>query len=101
MLDSVVYMALQLFRQVEALQEENRILRKQVRVLTEQVKSLQEQNYAPMRKLNTNLATLAYTLPRIRLGTTTIQTMLEHKQVMTVHLLLLLAERSFSFKLYI
>ena len=53
-LDSVVSIALQLARQVEALQEENRILQEQVRVLTEQVKSLQEQNYALLRKLNTN-----------------------------------------------
>ena len=41
-LDSVVSIALQLARQVEILQEENRLLREQVRVLTEQVKSLQE-----------------------------------------------------------
>ena len=36
-LDSVVSIALQLARQVEILQEENRSLREQVRVLTEQV----------------------------------------------------------------
>ena len=53
-LDSVVSIALQLARQVEILQEENRTLREQVRVLTEQVKTLQEQNYALLRRLNTN-----------------------------------------------
>ena len=53
-LDSVVSIALQLARQVEILQEENRSLREQVRVLTEQVKTLQEQNYALLRRLNTN-----------------------------------------------
>ena len=53
-LDSVVSIALQLARQVEILQEENRLLREQVRVLTEQVNTLQEQNYALLRRLNTN-----------------------------------------------
>ena len=47
LLDYVMSIALQLSSQVEALQE-------QVRVLKEEVKSLQEQNYALLRKLNTN-----------------------------------------------